>query len=62
MDGSTDASIVEKKAIFAITFNPSPPGTDNICGRVSYLDLADLRGADANSVLECIKPSVKSVW
>ena len=28
--GSTDASIVEKEAIFTITFNPSPPGPDKL--------------------------------
>ena len=62
MDGSTDASILEREAIFAITFNPSPPGTDKIGAKVSYLDLADLHGADANSVLKSIKVSVKSVY
>ena len=29
---------------------------------VSYLDLADLHGADANSIFNCIKASVKSVY
>ena len=54
MDGSTDADIVEKEAIFTITFNLSQPGT--------CLDVADLYGADANSILECIKSPVKSVY
>jgi hypothetical protein len=61
-DGSTDVSIIEKEAIFVITFDPSPPGTDRVGVKVSYLDLADLHGADAKSVLECIKASVKSVY
>ena len=62
IDGSTDASIVEKEGIFTTAFDPSPPGTDKIGAKVSYLDLADLRGADANSVLECIKAQVKSAY
>ena len=62
MDGSRDASIVEMEAIFTITFNPSPAGTDKIGAKVSYLDLADLHGADANSILKCIKASVKCVY
>ena len=61
-DSSTDASIVEKEAIFAITFDPNPPGVDKIGAKVSYFDLADLHGADANSLLECIKVSVKSLY
>ena len=58
IDGSIDASIVEKEAIFAITFDLSPPGIDKIGAKVSSLDVADLHGADVNSVLECIKTSV----
>ena len=62
MDSSTDARNVVKEAIFAITFDPSPPGTDNIGAKFSYLDLADLHGVDANRVLKCIKPSGKFVY
>ena len=61
-DSSTDASIVEKEAIFAITFDPNPPGADKIGAKFSYVDLADLHGADASSLLECIKVSVKSLY
>ena len=50
-DGSTDVSIIEKEAIFAITFDPSPPGTDKIGIKISYLSLEDLHGADAKNVL-----------
>ena len=49
-DGSTDVSIIEKEAIFAITFDPSPPGTDKIGIKISYLSLEDLHGADAKNV------------
>ena len=62
MDYSKGASIVEKEALFPITFDPSPPGTDKIGAKVSCLDLADLYGVDANSILECIKASAKSVY
>ena len=60
-DRSTDVSIIEKEAIFAITFDPSPPGTDKIGIKISYLSLEDLHGADAKNVLACIKNSVKSI-
>ena len=59
-DSSTDVSTIEKEAIFVITFDPSLSGTDRIGLKVSFLDLADLHGADAKSVL--IKVSIKSVY
>ena len=62
MDYSRGANIVEKEALFPITFDPSPPGTDKIAAKVSCLDLADVHGGDANSILECIKASAKSVY
>ena len=42
MDYSRGANIVEKEALFPITFDPSPPGTDKIAAKVSCLDLADV--------------------
>ena len=50
IDGSTDVSIIEKEALFAITFDPSPPGTDKIGIKISYLSLEDLHDADAKLV------------
>ena len=49
-DRSTDVSIIEKEAIFAITFNSSPPGTDKVGIKISYLLLEDLHHADAKNV------------
>ena len=60
-DRSTDVSIIEKEAIFAITFDPSPPGTDKIGIKMSYLSLEDLHEADAKNVLACKKIWGKSI-
>ena len=50
-DGSTDVSTIEKEAIFAITFDSSPRGTDKIGIKLSYLLLEDLHDADPKNVL-----------
>ena len=60
-DRLTDVNIIDKEAIFAITYDPSPPGTDMIGIRIFYISLEDLCGADAKNVLPCIKNSVKSI-
>ena len=46
-DGSTDSSMIEKEAMFVITFDPTPPNSDKIKIQISHLDLANLVTADA---------------
>ena len=60
-DGSTDASIIEKEAIFVITFDPSPAGSDKIGIKITFLELADLSNADASGVLKSIKTSFEKL-
>ena len=60
-DGSTDASITEKEAIFTIHFDPSPIGEDCVKICTSYLDLAGLKNANSRGVIEAINDSFKSI-
>ena len=60
-DGSTDTSIIEKEAIFVITFDPTPPGTDKVSIKITYMDLADLSDAGSRNILKCIKNSFSSI-
>ena len=49
MDYSRGANIVEKEALFPITFDPSPPGTVKIGAKVSCLDVAK----ELSSLVSC---------
>ena len=59
--GSTDASVVEKEAIFILTFEPVPPGSEEIEIKTTFIDLADLKAGDSHSVLNCIKKSFNDI-
>ena len=61
-NGSTDVSIKEKEANFAITFDPSPLGTDEIGIKITDLELEDLNGVGAKNVLACMKHSTASIF
>ena len=60
-DGSTDTSITEKEAISVITFDPTPPGTDMVGIKITFLALADLVTTDSRGILEAIKKSLLSL-
>ena len=60
-DGSTDASIIEKEAIFVLTFDPTPPGTDKVDINLTYLNLADLANANSHGVLQSIRESFEQI-
>ena len=60
-DGSTDASVTEKEALFVITFNPLREGSDSISVDITFFDLVDLKTADANGIVEAIKTSFEDV-
>ena len=60
-DGSKDASITEKEAIFTIHFDLSPIGEDRVKICTSSLDLADLKNANSRWVIEAINDSFKSI-
>ena len=60
-DGSTDASITEKEAIFTIHFDPSLIEEDCVKICTSYLDLADLENVNSRGVIEAINDSFRSI-
>ena len=60
-DGSTDASVCEKEAIFAIHFNPSPEGSDQVKIVTSYVDLVDLKNANSRGIIEGINNAFEGI-
>ena len=60
-DGSTDVSIVEKEAIFVLTFDPMPVGTNKVEIKLTYLNLADIKNANPSGVLASIRESFKEI-
>ena len=61
MDGSTDASVTKKQAIFVVVFNPTPPKTNEIKVEIMYLNLANLVTADAPGIICAIDFSFESI-
>ena len=53
-DGSTDASVTEKEAIFMVVFNPTLPKTNEIKVKIMYIHLVDLVTADAQGIISAI--------
>ena len=60
-DGSTDSSITEKEAIFVVTFDPSPLGSNKIGVNISFLSIVDLKAADSNGILESIEHAFENI-
>ena len=60
-DGSTDSSITEKEAIFVVTFDPSPLGSNKIGVNISFLLIVDLKAADSNGILESMEHAFENI-
>ncbi|XP_065654876.1 zinc finger protein 862-like [Hydra vulgaris] len=60
IDASTDVSVIEKEAIFIISFNPTPIGKTEICVECSFLSISDLEYETSERVFNKISQLLES--
>lgn len=61
IDGSNDVSILEKEAIFVVTFNPNPTGKSEVCVECDFLSLSDVEYGTSQGVFNTIKESLENI-
>lgn len=60
-DGSEDASITEKEAVFVQYLDRKPPGQDTVKVTTAFLQLVDLKFGTATGIVSAIKNSFEAI-
>ena len=60
-DGSTDASITEKEAVFVRYFDPNPPNQNTVKACHAFVGLPDLESGKASGIIEAIQSSFEEI-
>ena len=60
-DGSEDASITEKEAVFVQYLDRKPPGQDTVKVTTAFLRLVDLKFGTAPGIVNAIKNSFEAI-
>ena len=60
-DGSTDNSVKENEVIYALYFDPVPPGSDSVEVKIAFLEMNYLNDQSASGLTAAIKSSFQSI-